>query len=80
MEQQEESKRITIRVLALGFTAAFGIMQLSMAKDSLDFKVYGHSIELYGVVKAIIFLGMIGFGIITGGTFLVSMVKGNGRN
>lgn len=78
-KQPEKTNKITIRVLAAGFTLAYAAMQIPTAKETLDFHVYSLSIELYSVTKALIFLGMIGFGLITGGTFL-SNIKGNARD
>lgn len=79
VNKPEKTNKITVRVLAAGFTLAYAAMQIPTAKETLDFHVYTVSIELYSLTKAIIFLGMIGFGLITGGTFL-SNIKGNGRS
>lgn len=78
-DKPEKTNKITVRILAAGFTLAYAAMQIPTAKETLDFHVYSLSVELYSLTKAIIFLGMIGFGLVTGGTFL-SNIKGNGRN
>jgi len=75
----EKSNKITIKVLAAGFALAYGAMLVPTAKDTLDFQIYSMRIELYSLTKALIFLGMIGFGLLTGGTFL-SNIKGNARD
>lgn len=75
----EKKNKITVRVLAAGFAMAYSAMLLPTAKETLDFQVYQVHVELYFVTRALLFLGMVGFGLITGGTFL-SNIKGNGRN
>jgi hypothetical protein len=75
VNKPESKNKITFKVLAVGFGAAYGIMMLPMAKETLDFMVYGIKIELHAVTKAIVFIGMITFGAITGGTQL-SNIKG----
>ena len=66
----EKTNKITIKILAAGFTMAYAAMLLPTAKETLDFQVYHISIELYALTKALLFLGMLGFGLITGGTYL----------
>lgn len=75
----EKSNKITIKVLAAGFALAYGAMLVPTAKEALDFQFYSIRIELYSLTKALMFLGMIGFGLLTGGTFL-SNIKGNARD
>lgn len=75
----EKKNKITVRVLAAGFSIAYSTMLLPTAKETLDFQLYTVKIELYYLIRALIFLGAIGFGLITAGTFL-SNIKGNGRN
>lgn len=75
-KKPNSTNKITVRVLAAGFTMAYCIMLLPTSKEALDFQVRGTVIELYSVTKALIFLGAIGFGLITGGTSLSSLVKG----
>lgn len=75
----EKKNKITVRVLAAGFSIAYSTMLLPMAKETLDFQLYSVKIELYYIIRALIFLGAIGFGLITAGTFL-SNIKGNGGN
>ena len=72
----DTKNKITIRVLAMGFTVAYSIMLLPTSREALDFQVYGLKIELYAMVKAAIFLGALGFGLVTGGTALSTLVKG----
>lgn len=71
----EKKNKITVKILAAGFSMAYAAMLLPTAKETLDFQIYKISIELYSITKALIFLGMVGFGLITGGTYL-SNVKG----
>ena len=71
----EKTNKITIKILAAGFAMAYGAMLLPPARETLDFQIYHISIQLYSITRALIFLGMIGFGLITGGTFL-SNIKG----
>jgi len=66
----EKTNKITVKILAAGFVIAYGAMLLPPAKETLDFQVYHVSIQLYSITRALIFLGMIGFGLITGGTYL----------
>jgi len=75
----ERKNKITVRVLAAGFVAAYLVMLMPMSKETLNFQVYSFKIEMYTTIRAIIFLGAITFGLITGGTFL-SNIKGSGRN
>lgn len=70
------NNKITVRVLAAGFTMAYTIMLLPTSKEALDFQLYGLKIELYAITRAMIFLGALGFGLITGGTFLSTLIKG----
>lgn len=72
----DTKNKITIRVLAMGFTVAYSIMLLPTSKEALDFQLYGLKIEMYALVKATIFLGALGFGLVTGGTALSTLVKG----
>ncbi len=78
-KRPEKKNKITVRVLAAGFSMAYSAMLLPTAKETLDFQVYAVHVELYYLIRAIIFLGAIGFGLITAGTFL-SNIKGNGGN
>jgi hypothetical protein len=70
------SNKITIRVLAAGFTMAYGVMLFPTSREALDFQIYGLKIELYALIKALIFLGALGFGLVTGGTALSTLIKG----
>lgn len=72
----DTTNKITVRVLAMGFAVAYTIMLLPTSKDALDFQLYGMKIELYALVKAAIFLGALGFSLVTGGTALSTLVKG----
>lgn len=72
----DTKNKITVRVLAAGFTMAYSIMLLPTSKEALDFFIYGLKIELYAITKAMIFLGALGFGLITGGTALSTLIKG----
>jgi hypothetical protein len=78
LNRPEKSHKITVRVLAAGFSAAWSIMQIPYCKTTLDFVYYGHHIDLFIPVNVILFIGMMGFGVITGGTFLTN-IKGNDR-
>ncbi len=71
----ESKNKITFKVLAVGFGAAYGVMILPLAKEALDFTVYTVKVELYSVTKALVFIGMITFGALTGGTQLAN-IKG----
>lgn len=71
-----KSNKITIQVLAAGFTAMYAIMLLPTSKEALDFQVYGIRIELYAITKAIIFLIALGLGSVTGGNALSKLIKG----
>jgi uncharacterized membrane protein YedE/YeeE len=75
-DKPNATNKITIRVLAGGFTMAYSIMLFPTSREALDFQLYGLKIELYALIKAIIFLGMLGFGLITGGTALSTLIKG----
>lgn len=72
----QRTKKITIRVLSAGFSAAWAVMQLPYSKTTLIFKYYGHEVDLHTPLNVLLFFGMIGFGIITGGRFLTNQ-KGN---
>jgi hypothetical protein len=74
----EKANKITIRVLAAGFTLAYGAMLLPTSKETLDFHLYSFNVQLYSITRAIIFLGMIVTALITGGTYLAKFIKGNG--
>lgn len=71
----EKKNKITVKILAAGFAMAYIAMLAPTAKETLDFQVYKVHVELYSVTKALLFLGAIGFGLITGGTFLTN-IKG----
>lgn len=73
-----KSRKITVRVLAAGFSAAWAVMQIPYSKTTLDFVYYGYHIDLFIPVNVILFIGMMGFGIVTGGTYLTN-IKGNDR-
>lgn len=66
----EKKNKITVKILAAGFAMAYGAMLLPTSRETLDFQIYSLHIELYAIVRVIIFLGMIVFGLITGGTYL----------
>ena len=72
----EKGKKVTVRVLAAGFTMVFGIMQLPYSKQTLDVTYYTYHVDLYTPINILIFLLMIGFNVIVGGTFLTN-IKGN---
>ena len=78
-KRPEKKNKITVRVLAAGFVVAYGVMLFPTAKETLDFQIYSMKIELYNIIRAIIFLGALTFGLITGGTYL-SNIKGNAGN
>lgn len=73
------SNKLPARVKAAGCTAAFIFLQIPYAKSTLDFQLYGFSIQLYAVVNAGMLLAALWYGIITGGTFLTN-IKGNGSS
>lgn len=79
-KKPETKNKITVRVLAAGFVAAYVVMLLPTSKETLDFQVYSTKIELYNLLKAVIFIGALTFGLITGGTYFSSIIKGNGGN
>lgn len=66
----EKKNKITVKILAAGFAMAYAAMLLPTAKETLDFDVYTVQIRLYFITRALVFLGMIAFGLITGGTYL----------
>jgi hypothetical protein len=41
-----KSRKITVRVLAAGFSAAWAVMQIPYSKTTLDFVYYGYHIDL----------------------------------
>lgn len=69
-ESPEKKNKITVKILAAGFSMVYALMLLPTSKETLDFQIYKMHIELYAITKAIIFLGLITFGLITGGTYL----------
>jgi hypothetical protein len=71
----EAKNKITIKILAVGFSAAYCVMLFPMAKDTLDFQVYQTKIELYSITKALIFVAALTFGAISGGASLAN-IKG----
>jgi hypothetical protein len=75
VNKPEAKNKITVKILAVGFSAAYCIMLFPMAKETLDFQVYSVRIELYSVTKALIFVAALTFGSITGGASL-SNIKG----
>lgn len=76
VNKPDASNKITIQVLAAGFTMAYSIMLLPTSKEALDFQLYGMKIELYSITKALVFLGLLSFGLLTGGTQLSKLIKG----
>jgi len=76
VKKPDSINKITIKVLAAGFTAMYCVMLLPTSKEALDFQVYGLKIELYALTKAIIFLVALGLGSITGGSELSKLIKG----
>lgn len=76
VKEPQTKNKITIRILALGFAMGYSVLLLPFSKDSLDFQFYGLKIELYAVTKAIFLLASLGFGSITGGTGLSTLIKG----
>lgn len=78
MEKDPSGSKITIRVLAAGFTSAWLTMQIPYAKTTLDVTYYTYHIDIYTPVNIFLFLGMITFGIVVGGTYLTRL-KGNGN-
>lgn len=75
-KEPEKKNKITINILAAGFTMAYAAMLMPTAKETLDFIIYGLKVELYSLTKALIFLGMIVTGLVTGGTAIASKIKG----
>lgn len=76
VEMPEKTNKITIQILASGFTVTYFAMMLPVFKETLDFDVYNVQIRLFYVVRLILFFGMIIFGLVTGGTFLANFIKG----
>jgi len=76
VEMPEKTNKITIKILASGFTAAYALMMLPFVKETLDFDVYTVQVRLFYIVRLILFFGMIIFGLVTGGTFLANFIKG----
>jgi predicted membrane protein len=72
----EKPHKITIRVIAAGSTAAWLIMQVPYAKETLDVVYYNRHLDFYIPINIALFLLMIISGIITGGTYLTN-IKGN---
>ncbi len=70
VKQPEKANKSIIKILAVGFGSAYVAMLFPNAKETLDFNFYSWQIQLYSITKAIVFLCAIGFGSITGGTFL----------
>lgn len=73
VKQPEKTNKSIIKILAAGFTAAYIVMLLPNSKETLDFKFYQWEIQLYAVTKALVFLCAIGFGSVTGGTYLAKL-------
>ena len=73
VKQPEKTNKSIIKILAAGFTAAYIVMLFPNSKETLDFKFYQWEIQLYAVTKALVFLCAIGFGAITGGTYLAKL-------
>lgn len=73
VKQPEKTNKSIIKILAAGFTAAYIVMLFPNSKDTLDFKFYQWEIQLYAVTKALVFLCAIGFGSVTGGTYLAKL-------
>lgn len=70
VKEPEKANKSVIKILAAGFGAAYVAMLFPNAKETLDFNFYSWQVQLYSITKAIVFLCAIGFGSITGGTFL----------
>ena len=70
VNQPQKTNKSIVKVLALGLGSAYVAMLFPQAKETLDFKFYSYTIQLYSITKAIVFLGAIGFGSISGGTIL----------
>lgn len=75
----QPNRKITIRKIAAGSTIGWGALQLPLAKTALVFTYYGYFIDMWIPINAIMFLTMISFGVITGGTYLTK-IKGNGES
>lgn len=76
VDMPEKTNKITIKILASGFTVAYFAMMLPVFKETLDFDVYNVQVRLFYIVRLILFFGMIIFGLVTGGTFLANFIKG----
>lgn len=78
--QPEATNKITIKVLAYGFAAGWGLMFIPAAKSTLDVMYYGVRVDLYTPVNMIMLLGALMFGTVTGGIAITNKFKNNGEN
>lgn len=78
-KRPEKKNKITVRVLAAGFAAAYAIMLTPAAKETLNFQIYSIEIEAYNILKAIIFLCAMAFVVLTGGLWATN-IKGTDNN
>jgi len=75
VKQPEKANKSIIKILAAGFTAAYIVMLFPNSKETLDFKFYQWDVQLYAITKSLVFLCALGFGAVTGGTYLAK-IKG----
>lgn len=73
-------QRVTISVLAAGFSAAFLTMQLKAIKDALDIVYYEIHFDLYTPIRLLICIGMLSFNILVSGRFLVGKFSKGGSD
>jgi uncharacterized spore protein YtfJ len=78
-EPKHAHTKITVRTLAFGFSAAWGILKTQEAKDTLNTIIYGHPVELYAALRIIIFLLMIFF-VCGAGVSFIQNGDNNARN
>jgi hypothetical protein len=80
VNKTQNNNKITIKVLAYGFAAGWGLMFIPAAKTTLDVIYYNVHIDLYTPVNMIMLLGALMFGTVTGGIAITNKFKSNGEN